>query len=81
MGNVEKVDWAADNLFVLPSRRGLNPEDPGFDPQYFLDEPCEEAMSIQREKLRAGMRNWSVCSAMGWVGALMWRASDTMFPW
>lgn len=28
MGNVEKVDRPADDLFVLPSRRGINPEDP-----------------------------------------------------
>ena len=51
MGNVEKVDRAAYDLFVLPSRRGLNPEDPGFDPEEFLDKLCEEAMSIQREIL------------------------------
>lgn len=37
MGNVEKVHRAADDLFVLPSMRGLNPEDPGFDPEEFLD--------------------------------------------
>ena len=30
MGNVEKVDRPADDLFVLPSRRGINPDDPEF---------------------------------------------------
>jgi hypothetical protein len=37
MGNVEKVDRPADDLFVLPPRRGINPDDPEFDPEYFLD--------------------------------------------
>jgi hypothetical protein len=49
---VEEEDRAAADLFVLPSRRGIKPTDPGFDPEEFLDKLCEEAMSIQREKLR-----------------------------
>ena len=43
---------AADHLFLLPSRRGINPEDPRFDPEEFLDMLCEQGMAIQREKLR-----------------------------
>lgn len=43
---------AADDLFILPTRRGINPEDPGFDPEEFLDMLCEQGMAIQREKLR-----------------------------
>ena len=52
MCNVEKVDQAADDLFVLPSRRGINPDDPEFEPEDYLDKLCEEAMPNQREKLR-----------------------------
>lgn len=52
MGNVEKVDRAADDLFVLPSRWWTNPDDPESDREYFLDKLCEEAMNIQWEKLR-----------------------------
>ena len=52
MGNVEKVDRPADDLIVLPSRRGINPDDPEFDPEDFLDKLCEVAMNIQQEKLR-----------------------------
>ena len=49
---IDDVGEVDDGLFVLPSRRGVNPEDPGFNPDEFLDTVCEQAMSIQREKLR-----------------------------
>lgn len=51
--NTTRLDVGEDDgLFVLPSRRGINPEDPGFNPDEFLDTVCEQSMSIQREKLR-----------------------------
>jgi auxin responsive GH3 family protein len=48
-----KIDVGEDDgLLVLPSRRGIDPEDPSFNPDEFLDTVCEQSMSIQREKLR-----------------------------
>jgi hypothetical protein len=46
------VEVDRTSLCCRTSRRGINPTDPGFDPEEFLDKLCEEAMSIQREKLR-----------------------------
>jgi hypothetical protein len=38
--------------FVQPSRRGIDPSAPGFDPEDFLDLLAEDVMCIQHAKLR-----------------------------
>ena len=49
------------DVFVMPSKRGIDMTDPHFDPEEFMDMFAREFASIQRERLREILaRNASV---------------------
>lgn len=51
-GESEDQEGTDSDVFVMPSKRGIDMTDPQFDPEEFMDMLAQEFASIQREKLR-----------------------------
>ena len=51
-GESDDQEGTDSDVFVMPSKRGIDMTDPQFDPEEFMDMLAQEFASIQREKLR-----------------------------
>jgi hypothetical protein len=57
----DQLEGTDSDVFVMPSKRGIDMTNPQFDPEEFMDMLAQEFASIQREKLREILaRNASV---------------------